>query len=132
MEPLLREGSVVVIFRWAYGPRLPILDHYLGFWNTPTPGDLVAFYNPSHWAESLKVVAFGPGESLTLDGDFLVGGNLRIPLLPYQKAGVERLARLTARQVFVVGSNFEQSTDSRDYGPVPLVALTGRVLFSLP
>ncbi len=132
MLPLYREGSVLLINRWAYGPRLPIIEHYWFFWNTPTPNEVVAFYQPGHLRESVKMVAAGPGDALTIEEGALVVANLRVPLAPYQQAGIERLRTVPSKKVFVIGHNFESSTDSRDYGPVPLVFITGRVVFSLP
>lgn len=132
MLPLYREGSVLLINRWAYGPRLPIIEHYWFFWNSPTLNEVVAFYQPGHLRESVKLVAAGPGDPLRIEEGALVVGELRVPLASYQRAGVERLRVVPPKGVFVVGRNFESSTDSRDYGPVPLVFITGRVVFCLP
>lgn len=132
MMPLFREGTVLLINRWAYGPRLPIINNYLFFWNTPQKKDIVAFFQPGHLRESVKLVASGAGESLVIEQGFLVALDRLVPLAPYQRVGIERLSRVPPNQVFVIGLNYESSTDSRDYGPIPLVLITGRVIFSVP
>ena len=131
MEPQYPEGTLVLINRWAYGPRLPILNDYFFFWNTPKQGEIIAFYHPTHFRESIKLVLGAPGDLLPIEDKYLVYQNIKIPLKSYQYIGLERQHRVPPERVFVVGTNWEMSTDSRDYGSFPLVFITGQVLFSL-
>lgn len=130
MAPLLPPGTRVLIYRWAYGPRPPIVHDYWAFWSTPLPGEIIAFHHPIHHRESVKAVFARPGEKLRLEGNTLVQADWTVPLDPHQRAGVERLERVPEWGVYVVGLNAPQSTDSRDWGPLPLVAIVGRVVFS--
>ncbi len=41
---------------------------------------------------------------------------------------VKRVARVDAGAVFLLGDNREESLDSRDYGPVPIESIMGRVI----
>ena len=45
---------------------------------------------------------------------------------------VKRVAEVTDGEAFVVGDDPDTSTDSRDYGPVPLSGLRGRVECTFP
>jgi signal peptidase I len=46
MTPTLRSGAVLVVFRLAYGLRLPGSPGYLLRWSGPKAGDVVVFLTP--------------------------------------------------------------------------------------
>jgi len=130
MEPSYRNGSHVVVFRWAFGPLLPILNKYLFFWKTPAVGEVVTFYHPVHLKESMKMVAIPGGEKILLSRNGLEWSFGPTPILDYQRQGLQGLKTVPEGRVFLVGINDSRSTDSRDYGTVPIAFLTGLVLFS--
>jgi len=47
MEPVIRNGSVLVISRLRYGLKLPWTRQYLILWALPKEGDVLLFYTPS-------------------------------------------------------------------------------------
>jgi len=46
MEPAIKDGSVLVVSRVAYGLQLPT-NRYLFRWGKPKIGEVVVFYTPS-------------------------------------------------------------------------------------
>jgi signal peptidase I len=47
MEPVIKNGNVLVISRLRYGLRLPWQQNYLIRWAQPKPGEIVIFYTPA-------------------------------------------------------------------------------------
>ncbi|MBM3933278.1 MAG: signal peptidase I [SAR202 cluster bacterium] len=124
MRPSLREGDVLIVRSLRPGARLK-------------RGDIVAALDPrERTRRTLKRVIGLSGEEIALvDGELLVNGAaLPEPYLrggpPYLGEGGLRL-RLGAGEVFLMGDNRLQSTDSRDYGPVHVADVLGRVRWRL-
>src|SRR5688572_2824217 len=46
------------------------------------------------------------------------------------RAIIKRVKEVNGKQVFVVGDNSSESTDSRDFGPVGMDQVVGRVIYS--
>lgn len=70
MAPFLRNGSVVVINKLAYGFVLPFDTKLLFRWHYPRPGDVVFFHEPLLKKPSIK--RYG---GRTAEGAFLLGDN---------------------------------------------------------
>jgi signal peptidase I len=138
LEPVLVEGdsmrpTLLPGQRVAVGP----LDH------PPRRGDLVVVRRPLAGAglEVVKRVVGLPGERVRLVAGRLEVDGLQVaePYLgattagwagaPRAEAGDLDL-RLGEDQYLVLGDHRAASTDGRDFGPVPAVALTGRVRFA--
>jgi signal peptidase I len=47
MEPVIQNGTVLIISRLRYGIRLPWQQGYLVRWAQPKVGDVVVFYTPA-------------------------------------------------------------------------------------
>jgi signal peptidase I len=47
MKPSLKDGSVLIINRLAYGFRPPMLNSYLCRWALPDEGNIIVFYTPT-------------------------------------------------------------------------------------
>ena len=47
MSPAIQPGAVLIIYRLAYGLRLPGAQSYLIRWRVPSVGDIVVFYTPA-------------------------------------------------------------------------------------
>jgi len=67
MTPALPEGSVVLVFKAAYG--LPSAQGALVSWARPSSGDVVVFYEPLTGALSVKRCASSPADDIILLGD---------------------------------------------------------------
>lgn len=105
MHPTFSEGQVVLVFRLAYGLRLPQgLGGYLLRWADPRPGEVVVAENPQSGDPVVKRVAWTrPG--------------------PPSDGGLE---------LWILGDNAGDSLDSRSYGTVPVEKVAGRVLLFGP
>ena len=123
MTPTLRTGDQILAERLT--PRFGQLER----------GDLVVFKAPATRALMVKRVVALAGDRVGLaDGRLVVNGHRRA------EAYVD-LARVDsvyfgpevvpAGSVFVMGDDRADSVDSRDFGPVPLDRVLGRVLWRL-
>jgi signal peptidase I len=101
MQPAIRNGTVLVINRLAYGLRLPGTEKYLLRWSLPKTGDVVVFVTPQG-GMAVKRCAELPETPAALEH----GGPLFIAL----------------------GDNSLDSYDSRSYGPVPADRIVGKVM----
>jgi len=101
MTPAIAPGAPLLVFRLAYGLRLPGAPAYLLRWALPREGDIVVFYTP---LGELAVKRCGP-----------------------VAAGRSPDGRLTA-DFTALGDNRDQSYDSRAYGPVPADNIVGKVV----
>ncbi|MBL3667220.1 signal peptidase I [Streptomyces sp. M2CJ-2] len=118
MEPTLRAGDHLLVDERAY-------------WRgTPRRGDLVVF---DHGGSRLvKRVAAVAGDTVGIeDGVLTVDGR------PVTEPAIDRRtldglyygpAHVPPGTVFVLGDNRRHSVDSRQFGPVPVGEVTGRVL----
>ena len=128
MQPTIEPGSVVMVFRCAYGLHVPLLNRYLTRWAEPAPGDLVLVApSPGGSRRAVKrVLETGPAFMSAVAG-VLHGRGGSEPL----GAAAARFAGTTfvpAERLFIVGDNSEVSFDSRDYGSVPIETIAGRVV----
>lgn len=118
MEPTLLPGDVLAVRIDAYR-REP-----------PARGDIIILRAPRSEEWMVKRVVGEPGEEL-----LIASGRVLTPegLLeePYIREPQVRerplLVRLAADEVFVMGDNRDRSDDSRDFGPVKLNQVIGRV-----
>lgn len=123
MLPTYAAGDVVLTSQRA--PQLPDLERE----------DLVVFTSPEDGQRALKRVAGLPGDTLVIK-DSVLYVNQRAVEEPYiDHAAIDAYYSKTFTvpdgTVFLLGDNRANSIDSRDYGPVPVEELLGRVLFRL-
>ncbi|SFS09388.1 signal peptidase I Serine peptidase. MEROPS family S26A [Agrococcus baldri] len=122
MEPTVMQGSTVLVSRWQPPP--------VG----ADPGQLVVFRSPEDGHSMLKRVVAVAGQTVAVqDGVLYVDGvAVREPYVDHGHVDGTFFGRLRvpADHVFVLGDNREFSTDSRDFGPVPLEAVIGAVLWT--
>jgi len=98
MLPQFAEGDVVLVHKAAYGLRNPA-GGYFFLWKMPESRDIV--------------VAFKPGTDATV-----------IKRVWIQ----EPLRRSQETTVFLLGDNNFESVDSREFGPVPMSNILGKVI----
>lgn len=121
MDPTLRAGDVVSVSR--NHPDLEGLHR----------GDLVTFRSPQDGARALKRVIGLPGDSLVIKDAVLYVDGRAVPE-PYVDHEMidgyySRTYTVPDGRVFVLGDNRGNSVDSRDYGPIAVGELLGKVLF---
>jgi signal peptidase I len=128
MRPTLQPGALVLVLRCAYGLRSPSGYGYLLRWSSPRRGEVVAAASPRDGLAVVKRVAAAGPLSLSIAAGRLVGPGLDSPISPSQAAGLGVEIELPPGRLFLLGDNPAESLDSRDYGPVPIEAVSGRVL----
>ena len=120
----------------SFRPGDRLLGDRIGDPTTPlSRGDTVIVRDPRHDERRyLKRIVGLPGEELRLtDGVLLVDGH-RLPEpylngLPASPGLDERNWKLEAGKYLLLGDNRAHSADSRDFGPVSLGMVLGRVWF---
>ncbi len=118
MEPTLHDGELVVVYRLAYR------------WETPTRGDIVVFRFPlDPERRFIKRIIGLPGDSISVhDGLVWVNGE---PLdEPYTSAPPRYSGEweMQAGEVFVLGDNRNNSSDSQNWGALPLRDVIGKAV----
>ena len=116
MEPSLHDGEFVVVNRLAYR------------WNKPTRGDIIVFNFPlDPQRRFIKRIIGLPGDTISAHSDHIyVNG---IPLSePYIAAPVLYTGQWVVgeNEVFVLGDNRNNSSDSQNWGPLPEAEIIGR------
>ena len=119
MEPSLHEGQFVVINRLAYR------------WNEADRGDIVVFrfpLNPSR--RFIKRVIGLPGNTVTIRG-----GNVYIDGQVIEEPYIAATPRYDGEwiigpdEVFVLGDNRNNSSDSQNWGPLSIEEIIGKAIF---
>jgi signal peptidase I len=116
MEPSLHDGEFVVVNRLAYR------------WNQPSRGDIIVFNFPlDPQRRFIKRIIGLPGDTVSAHSNHIyVNG---IPLSePYVAAAPLYSGQWVVGQneVFVLGDNRNNSSDSQNWGPLPENAIIGR------
>jgi signal peptidase I len=125
MQPTLFPGDYVIVNKLAYR-----------FNHLPERGDVIVFkYPPNPEAiPYIKRIIGLPGDQVHIsDGKISINGQLMLE--PYLKVTTNRGGDWTvpAGQLFVMGDNRNNSSDSRSWGFVPLENIIGRAeLIYLP
>lgn len=133
MLPTLQVGDHILVSRWPYGIPLPLPGAWLWRGHGPRPGDVVVLERAAEpGAFFVKRVAAVAGEIVEIvDGALVVDGRRRDlagDRLPSRMQANFRPLRVPPAHVFVLGDNRDQSVDSRDWGPVDVAGIKGRVL----
>ncbi|MFN2147464.1 MAG: signal peptidase I [Anaerolineales bacterium] len=118
MEPSLHEGQFVVVNRMAYR------------WSQPERGDIIVFHFPLNPERRfIKRVIGLPGEEVTVRaGQVYVNGELIDE--PYLNAAPRYSGDWTlgSDEIFVLGDNRNNSSDSQNWGPLPLNEIIGKAV----
>ena len=115
-------------------------EKYLPFAHTPERGDVIVFDAPTRPQDFVKRVVGLPGEKVTIvSGVVHINGKvLDEPYLSTSKSQISMTCTphtqtfgcvLQENEYFVLGDNRASSHDSRDWGPVPLENIVGKVWF---
>ena len=116
-------------------------EKYLPFSHPPGRGDVIVFHAPHQEKDFVKRVVGLPGERVEIRAGtvFINGVKLGEPYLVDSDLGrvamncIPKLepfnCTLQETQYFVLGDNRSSSNDSRDWGPVPLENIVGKVWF---
>lgn len=137
MEGTILIGDHLFMNKFLYGPEIPLLGLRLPMLKTIHRGDIVVFRYPRNPAETfLKRVAAVGGDRVEIhDGVLYI--NSRAVAEPYavhhgpMNAFYEQMTAVVVPQgsLFVMGDNRDNSSDSREWGYVPVQNVIGEPLF---
>jgi len=118
MEPSLHDGEFVVVNRLAYR------------WSEPTRGDIVVFrFRLDPERRFIKRIIGLPGDTLRVEG-----GQVFVDGVPLQEPYIAAQPRYTGQwtvgpqEVFVLGDNRNNSSDSQNWGMVPFEDILGKAI----
>ena len=122
MFPAMKDGDLCIIFRTKL---MNMVEEKL------SAGDIVAYQieGERHFG---RVVAI-PGDTLQIDtgGSITVNGvteNGEILFPTYTRGDLLNIEFIQSGTVYVLGDYRTQTTDSRDYGAIPLAQIEGKVI----
>jgi len=117
MEPTLHTGERVLVNKLAY----------VNF-AAPARGDVVVFHAWSQHEDFIKRVVGLPGDTVEVKRNqvFVNDVPLDEPYLDQPTTGTDGPVRVGADEVFVMGDNRGNSSDSRHYGPLPRAQIVGK------
>ncbi len=118
MVPTLASGEYVIVSRLSY--RL----------GTPQRGDIIVFHFPRDPKEEyIKRVIGLPGDTVEVkNGQVYINGNLLNENYIDVKMDYTGSWRVPAGQLFVLGDNRNNSSDSHDWGTVPMDYVVGKAV----
>jgi len=152
MEPTLEVGDFILVNKFTYGIRLPVLRSKVIEMNAPKRGDVMVFFPPHDKRYFIKRVVGVPGDVIEYrDKQLYVNGQLQalekegaVDLLSRQ-AYIENLDGLEHKiyqntnrgskniralvkegHYFMMGDNRDNSHDSRYWGTVPESNIVGK------
>lgn len=157
MVPTLKVGDFIVVNKWTYGLRLPVLRNKFFDVGSPQRGDVVVFFPPHESRYFIKRLVGLPGDKISIiNGTLFVNnemikqtksdiesGNSRSVVMS-EKLGAKQFAiqknqrpsRLSQNfsatvpkdHFFMIGDNRDNSSDSRIWGPVPKDRIVGKAV----
>jgi signal peptidase I len=140
MEPNFHNGQFLIVNRFAYCPGLhldisPLNIHLAKTWcvRQPRRGDVIVFEYPKDLSRDfIKRVIGLPGETVeVMGGKIYIDGQLMPePFGPNPGSSTNGPITVGPDEVFVMGDNRNNSSDSRTWGSLPLKYVIGKALLS--
>ena len=121
MSPTFDEGDRIFVRKDSYRDR------------EPERNDLVAFLNPANRRQTwVKRVIALPGDTLEIKEGIVHLNGAAIQEVSGVQLDKANLPPITIpdHHCYVLGDNRANSRDSRHIGPVPMIALVGKVVFT--
>lgn len=133
MEPAIREGKQVVIWKLAYGIVKPFTPNSFVRWSNPKAGDIVSYLHNNKIVIKRCIATEKMSLSFCSNSGYYVtihneDAKTVIPLSEQQYQRLKMSDRVPDGYIFAIGDNYEDSIDSRDYGFVVANEITGKVL----
>ena len=157
MVPTLQVGDFIVVNKWTYGLRLPVIRNKIFDIGSPDRGDVVVFFPPHESRYFIKRLVGLPGDKINIINGVLFVNNEKIeqtesditPDNSRSKVILEKLgnkqfavqknlrpsrlsqnfsATVPKDHFFMIGDNRDNSSDSRVWGPVPRERVVGKAV----
>jgi signal peptidase I len=155
MVPTLKVGDFILVSKWSYGLRLPVLRTKIFDVDSPKRGDVVVFFPPDEERYFIKRLVGLPGDKIQVINGKLYVNNAAMPqtdtivdtgasrsqVMMEDLDGVEHLIQkrvpptrmsqnfstlVPQGHYFMMGDNRDNSSDSRVWGPVPEERIVGK------
>lgn len=156
MIPTLKIGDFILVNKFTYGIRLPVLRDKVVSLNEPKRGDVMVFFPPHKKQYFIKRVIGLPGDKILYHNNVLYVNDIKQPQTfiaalpvgnPYYQVMSENLDGVVHRMhknvnpgkhanhislvvpeghYFMMGDNRDNSADSREWGPVPEGNIVGK------
>lgn len=130
MAPTIKDGSIVVINKLAYGIVNPFGSDLLVQWALPQKTDIVTYLYNNKMV--IKRCAGISGEVLDFSSDLNYTMHIGDKVYPLSEQQYQRIkfdGVVPDNTVFVIGDNAKDSVDSRDYGFIPVNNILGKVVY---
>lgn len=118
MLPTLPEGRLFLIHKWAYQ------------FHGPRRGDIIIFRPPDkeRWYYVKRVIAI-EGDLISIRGGmvYVNGKPIKEPYTQGRTSPEAEPLTIPPKTCFVLGDNRPESEDSRQFGPLPLSRIEGRL-----
>ena len=138
MEPTLEVNDHIFVNKLAYGVRVPFSKIWLTKFHEPQRGDVVVFRYPKDESTFyVKRVIGLPGDEvsysedgvLSVNGQALDESKYETKLRPEQRPRAFGPLTVPAGQLFAMGDNRDNSSDSRVWGFLPVENILGKAAF---
>ncbi len=118
MDPTLVSGEYLIVNRLTYR------------FSSPQRGDIIVFYPPPNPKEEyIKRVIGLPGDEVAIkDGQVFINGQLLYEPYLHVTMNYDGSWRVPEGQLFVLGDNRNNSSDSHDWGTVPTNSVVGKAI----
>lgn len=129
MDPLLKDGQKVFVSRISYGIVKPFSSCFIFQWKTPEIDDTVVFQkNDKMLVKRCIATEKTVLEYIDDSGYYLKVDEKLYPLSTEQYNRLKGYSSVPENMIFVIGLNFSESYDSRDFGFVSAENVIGKVL----
>ncbi len=159
MVPTLKVGDFILVNKYTYGLRLPVIRNKVVDIGEPQRGDVMVFFPPHDKRYFIKRVVGLPGDEIRVVNNQLYINGEEIDQKPLQvfgedprylqaeeslgegghimrkrrvasRLGQNILVRVPEGHYFMMGDNRDNSSDSRVWGPVPEENIVGKAVLT--
>jgi len=138
MRPTLLEGDLILVNKFIYGAKLPLVDVNLPAVRSPRRGDVVVFIYPENPKKDfIKRLVAVEGETVEIEnGTIFLDGQPLLDTVFSQRYYYNRgefgqegqKIVVPKNNIFVLGDNSASSQDSRFWGFVPRKNILGKAI----
>lgn len=131
MLPGLKDGSIIVEYKLAWGIPVPFKNKYIVRWGEPRPGDIVIYPWNGRYVVKRCIATAGTPLVFSEKPEYSVRiGNQSIPLTGEQYQKLHTAEQVPEGMIFTLGDNMSESRDSRHYGFVSLDSIRGKLVWN--